>query len=43
MVPATLVMGRHSAHILLRGPDVWVCLQIGVGVVPHNMLLPPQE
>ena len=43
MVPLPLVMGRHSAHILLGGPDVRVCLQIGVRVVSHNVLLPPQE
>ena len=43
MVPVTLVMGRYSAHVLLRGPDVRVRLQVGVGVVPHNMLLPPKE
>lgn len=43
MIPLALVVGRHSPHILLRGSDVRVRLQVGVRVVPHNVLLPPQE
>ena len=43
MVPVAQVMRRHAAHILLGGPDVRVRLQICVRVMPHNVLLPPQE
>lgn len=41
VVPVALVVGRHTAHILLGGPDVGIRLQVGVRVVPHDVLLPP--
>ena len=43
VIPLALVMGRHAADILLGSPDVRIRLQVGVRVVPHDMLLPPQE
>ena len=43
MVPLALVMGRHAPHVLVRRPDVWVGLQVGVRVVADHMLLPPQK
>ena len=43
MVPQTLVVGRDAPHVLIRRSDVRVGLQVGVRVVAHHMLLPPQE
>ena len=39
----SLMVWRHTAHVLRRGPDVRIDFQVGVGVMADNVLLPPQE
>ena len=37
------VVRSHAANIMLGDTDIRVAGQIGVGMMPHHMLLPPHK